>query len=467
MISGNFLEFPDDFMWGVATSAYQIEGAWDEDGRGPSIWDDFCDQPGNIEDGSNGKVACDHYHRWKEDVERMDALGLKAYRFSIAWPRILPNGTGQVNPAGLDFYANLVDTLLDAGIEPVPTLYHWDLPEALQAGGGWPNRDTARYFGEYAEAVGNRLGDRVKYWITHNEPATVALVGYLFGQHAPGVQDPTLTSALAAATSVLISHGYAVQALRGTCHSSAQVGITLNVNPVHPDSNSAADLGASNLGDLINNRLFLDLVLRGSYPQELLPLLGGNMPAITDEDLALMSAPMDFLGINYYTRLVVRHDPSELPLQLKLTKPVGNEYSQLCETYPTGLYEVLTEVWREYCQEYQPSSLPLLITENGVSVPDGVDFDDRVRDYRRIRYIRDHLAQVWRAIEEDVPVRGYFVWSLLDTFEWSYGYRPRFGLLYVDRATQERIVKDSGNWYAQVIRENGFDPRPGGAFLPE
>lgn len=193
----------------------------------------------------------------------------------------------------------------------------------------------------------------------------------------------------------------------------------------------------------------------------------GVVRAITDEDLALMSAPMDFLGINYYTRLVVRHDPSELPLQLKLTKPVGNEYSQLCETYPTGLYDVLTDIWREYCQDYQPSSLPLLITENGVSVPDGVDFDDRVRDYRRIRYIRDHLAQVWRAIEEDVPVRGYFVWSLLDTFEWSYGYRPRFGLLYVDRATQERIVKDSGNWYAQVIRENGFDPRPGGAFLPE
>jgi beta-glucosidase len=463
MTRKGFLTFPAGFIWGTATAAYQIEGAGDKDGRGMSIWDTFTRQPGRIQDGSNGDVACDHYHRWPADLDLMAELGLKAYRFSIAWPRILPEGTGKVNQAGLDFYSRLVDGLLERGIQPYVTLYHWDLPQALQDQGGWPQRTTAESFGEYSRVVGRRLGDRVQHWITHNEPMVMAYLGHLLGQHAPGVQD--LMAALATAGNLLVSHGLAVQALRSVCPANAQVGITLNLSPVHPASETDLDRQAALRHDLATNRLFLDPVLKGSLPDELAELLGPLLPQLSPADLKVISEPIDFLGINYYSRTVVRHAPDSPLHQVAQVQPSGSEYSQMWEIYPDGIRELLTRVWKDYGATYS-RGLRLLVTENGICVPDGVDYDGRVRDYRRIRYLRDHLGALWQAMQEGVPLDGYFVWSFPDNFEWAFGYTLRFGLVYVDYATQQRIVKDSGHWYAKVIRDNGLDTRPGGAFLP-
>ncbi len=440
------LRFPDGFVWGTATSAYQIEGAWDEDGRKPSIWDTFCRQPGRIRDGSSGDVAADHYHRWAEDVALMASLGLKAYRFSVAWPRVIPDGSGAVNPAGLDFYDRLVDALLERGIEPFVTLYHWDLPQTLQERGGWLNRDTARVFADYAHVVAARLGDRVRTWITHNEPWVTAFVGYFLGEHAPGMQDPLAT--FRATHHLLLSHGYAVEALRAAAHLPLRVGITLNLSPVHPASDAEADRQAADRFDGLLNRLFLDPLLKGSYPQDLQPLIGSLLP-VEPGDLERIAASLDFVGVNYYTRTVIRHDPALPVLELGQVQPAGSEYSQMWEIYPAGMYELLMRVWRDY----RPADI--FITENGIPVPDGLDFDGRVRDGRRITYLRDHLIQAHRAIQDGAPVRGYFHWSLLDNFEWAYGYTMRFGLIYVDYATQKRTVKDSGHWYAAVVRENG------------
>lgn len=454
------ITFPKEFIWGVATAAYQIEGGWNEGGKGESIWDRFSHTPGKIQDGTNGDVACDHYHRWQEDIALMRSLGLKAYRFSVSWPRILPEGTGEVNPAGLDFYDRLVDALLENGIEPVLTLYHWDLPQVLQDRGGWPNRATAEAFGEYTRVVGERLGDRINYWITHNEPMVTSLVGHFLGRHPPGIQDQA--AAMATAVNLLISHGLGVQALRTTCHSSARIGITLNLCPVHPASDAEADVQAAHRFDMVINRLFLDPVLRGSYPEELTGPPGALFPTVTAEDLTLMSTPIDFLGVNYYSRAVVRYDPDSPFILVHQSQPVGNEYSQMWEIYPPGIYELLTRIRKEYLVEAN-SSLRLLITENGVCVPDGIDFDGRVRDYRRIRYIREHLAQIKRAMDDDVPVDGYFVWSLMDNFEWAYGYNMRFGLVYVDYPTQKRIPKDSALWYKETIAQNGFSMNRNGS----
>jgi beta-glucosidase len=444
------IHFPEGFRWGVAASAYQIEGGYNEDGRGLSIWDTFCRQPGKIERGETGDVAADHYHRWREDVQIMADLGLPVYRFSIAWPRILPEGTGQVNPAGLDFYDRLVDALLEKGITPLPTLYHWDLPQALQDQGGWGNRETAQHFAEYARIVGERLSDRVQNWITHNEPFVAAVAGHFTGEHAPGLQDPFLT--FKAGHHLLLSHGYAVEALRATAKQPLQVGIALNLSPVHSASDSEADQQAAHRYDGVLNRLFLDPVLRAQYPEDMVELLGPVMPQLEPDDMKHIAIPLDFVGINYYSRTVIRYDPDFPLIQASEIKPEGREYSQMWEIYPPGIYELLTRVWNDY----RPTNI--FVTENGVCVPDGVDFDGRVRDYRRIRYLRDHLVQVHRAIAEGVPVRGYLVWSLLDNFEWAYGYRMRFGLTYVDFETQKRTIKESGYWFAQVIRDNGFDP---------
>jgi beta-glucosidase len=444
------IRFPDGFRWGVAASAYQIEGGYDEDGRGLSIWDTFCRQPGKIERGETGDIAADHYHRWREDVQIMADLGLQIYRFSIAWPRILPEGTGQVNPPGLDFYDHLVDALLEKGITPLPTLYHWDLPQALQDKGGWGNRDTAHYFAEYARIVGERLSDRVQNWITHNEPFVAAVAGHFTGEHAPGLQDPFL--AFRAGHHLLLSHGYAVEALRATAKQTLQIGIALNLSPVHPASESEADQQAARRYDGVLSRLFLDPILRAKYPEDIVELLGPVMPQVEPDDMRHIAVPLDFVGVNYYSRTVIRYDPDFPLIQASEIKPEGREYSQMWEIYPPGIYELLTRIWNDY----RPASI--FVTENGVCVPDGVDFDGRVRDYRRIRYLRDHLVQVHRAIAEGVPVRGYLVWSLLDNFEWAFGYRMRFGLTYVDFETQKRIIKESGHWFAQVIRENGFNP---------
>lgn len=444
--------FPAQFVWGSATSSYQIEGACNEDGRGPSIWDTFCRQPGAIYRAANGDVAADHYHRWREDIALMAELGLKAYRFSVAWPRILPEGTGRVNPAGLDFYDRLVDGLLEQGIDPYLTLYHWDLPQALEDRGGWPARQIVDAFVEYATVVGRRLGDRVRHWTTHNEPICTSLLGYFWGIHAPGIQNPA--AAMAAAYHVILSHGAAVRALRAVLPAGDQLGITINLTPAYPATDTDADREAAHRYDTFINRLFLDPVLLGSYPAEVLDLFAMLGLGVSAEDLQIMSTPLDFLGINYYTRAVLRHDPSILFLQADEVKPVGNEYSQMWEIYPQGLYDLLTRVWREYGPA-QPH-LRLFMTENGICVPDDVDYDQRVRDERRIRYVSAHLAQLWQAVQDGVPLDGYFLWSLLDNFEWSYGYRMRFGMVFTDFDTQERIVKDSGRWYAEVIRRNGL-----------
>ncbi|HET92253.1 MAG TPA: beta-glucosidase [Chloroflexi bacterium] len=440
--------FPDGFVWGTATAAYQIEGAWDENGRGLSVWDTFCRQPGKVRHGDTGDVAADHYHRWREDVGLMAELGLKAYRFSVSWPRIIPAGSGSVNPAGLDFYDRLVDELLARGIEPFVTLFHWDLPQVLQDRGGWPNRDTVYHFAEYARVVGQRLGDRVTCWITHNEPFVVAILGYFLGEHAPGLQDPV--AAFQTGHHLLLSHGYAVEALRGVTDRPLQVGITLNLRPVHPASDTEADRQAARRLDGVLNRIFLDPLLRGRYPADVQTLLGPVFPVLEPGDLTRIAVPIDFLGINYYSRTVARHDPDYPLIQAVQTHPEGNEYSQMWEIYPEGIYELLTRV-RE---EYDPARI--YITENGIPVPDGLDFDGRVRDERRIRYLRNHLFHIHRAIEAGVPVEGYFVWSFSDNFEWAYGYDMRFGIVYVDYETQQRTVKDSGRWYAEVILRNGL-----------
>lgn len=441
--------FPIGFRWGTATAAYQIEGAWNKDGRGLSIWDTFSHTPGKTYHGATGDVAADHYHRWQEDVALMAELGLNAYRFSIAWPRIIPAGTGPVNPAGLDFYDRLVDALLEKKIEPFITLYHWDLPQTLEERGGWPVRETAFAFGEYARVVAERLSDRVTHWITLNEPWVAAMAGYFTGDHAPGRREPA--AAFAAVHHLLLAHGEAVAAIRAAARRPIQVGITLNLSDVQPASTSELDQAAALRFDAALNQLFLDPLYRGAYPEAMLPQLSTRAGLIQPGDLERIAAPLDFLGVNYYSRYVIRHDPEFPVIQASAVQPVGNEYSQMWEIYPEGLYHMLTRVWRDY----RPAVL--YVTENGVPVADAPDADGRVRDERRIRYLRAHIAQCHRALEAGVPLRGYFVWSLLDNFEWAYGYQMRFGLIYVDYDTQTRIVKDSGRWYAEVIRQNGLE----------
>jgi len=446
-MSEHLLRFPEGFIWGTATSAYQIEGAVNEDGRGPSIWDTFCREPGKVWQGHTGDVASDHYHRWRGDIRLMQELGLPAYRFSIAWPRILPKGTGKVNPAGLDFYDRLVDGLRQAGIEPFVTLYHWDLPQALQDRGGWTKRETAEAFAEYARIVAERLGDRVTYWTTHNEPFVSSIMGHFTGEHAPGKKSPF--DAAWAYRHIMLSHGLAVEALRATLPSSAQVGIVLNLSPVHPASDSPKDRQAAKRLDGLLNRMFLDPVLRGRFPPDLQKAFGLLFKP-SSEDMKRIAAPIDFLGINYYTRVVARHDSGTPFIQAAPIEVEGSERSEMWEIYPAGMYEVLTRVY----SEYRPAKI--LITENGIPTPDAPGPDGQVHDARRIAYLRDHLLQVHRAISEGVPVQGYFVWSLLDNFEWAYGYRMRFGLIYVDYETQARIIKDSGRWFAEVVRQNGL-----------
>ncbi len=442
------LEFPKDFAWGAATAAYQIEGAWDEDGKGPSIWDVFCRVPGAIQNGDTGDVACDHYHRWREDVALMRELGLRAYRFSISWPRVLPEGKGKVNRPGLDFYDRLVDALLAAGIQPFITLYHWDLPQALQEEGGWPARDTARRFADYADVVSRRLGDRVHHWITLNEPWVAAYAGYGNGYHAPGIRNPL--AAIQATHHFLLAHGLAVPILRGNGDAATRVGITLNLAPVHPASDRSADEDAARRYDGFLNRWFLDPLFHGRYPEDMLDLLGAALPDGYQGDMETIAAPVDFLGVNNYTRTVVADDPESPVVETREVKPHGRPYTEMgWEVYPEGLYEILTRVHRDYA----PPSL--YVTENGAAFADQVSADGRVHDPQRVDYLREYIAQAHRAVEEGVPLKGYFVWTLLDNFEWAYGYSKRFGIVYVDFATQERIIKDSGYWYREVIAENG------------
>ena len=442
------LNFPKNFIWGVATSAYQIEGAWNEDGRGASIWDTFSHTPGKVVNNENGDIASDHYHRWKEDIALMSTLGIKAYRFSTAWTRILPEGTGRVNRQGLDFYDRLVDELLKNKIEPYVCLFHWDLPQTLQDKGGWPNRDTTLHFAEYARIVSERLGDRVNVWFTHNEPWVAAFVGHFLGEHAPGKKD--IGAAIKSLHHILLSHGLAADAIRAAVKQPVKIGITLNLNPVHPATESKKDKDAAERVDMFMNRIVLDPLLKGTSPiQEstITKLLTSSI--IKNGDLEKIRQ-LDILGVNYYSRAVMKHSSAIPVVNVEQVQPVGNEYSGMWEIYPEGMYETLKQVW-----DYKPAC-EIMVTENGVPVPDGLDFDGRVRDERRIRYLQNHIAQVHRAIEDGIPVKGYFHWSLLDNFEWALGYGPRFGLVYVDFKTQQRIIKDSGVWFAKVIEENAI-----------
>jgi beta-glucosidase len=444
------ITFPKDFIWGVSTAAYQIEGAWNEDGKGPSIWDTFCHTPGKIVNHETGDVSVDHYHRYKEDVALMKELGLDAYRFSVAWSRIIPAGTGSINPAGLDFYDSLVDELLKKKIEPYVCLFHYDLPQALQDKGGWPNRDTALAFAEYAHVVTERLSDRVKVWFTHNEPWVTAAAGYFDGSHAPGIKDPVAT--FKAMHHLLLSHGLAAEAIRAAAKQPAKVGITLNLNPVHPATGSMQDHNAALRMDAILNRAMLDPLLKGTTPlQEFAVgrMLSGSL--IKPGDMVKIRT-LDLLGVNYYTRTVVKNDPKFPVVAAVQIQPEGNEYSGMWEIYPEGIHDVLLRIWKDY----QPTC-EIMVTENGVPVPDGLDFDGRVRDERRVRYLKNHIFQVQRAIEDGVPVRGYLHWSLMDNFEWALGYTPRFGLVYVDFRTLKRSIKDSGRWFAKVIADDGFE----------
>jgi beta-glucosidase len=447
--------FPTDFLWGIGTSAYQIEGAVNEDGRGPSIWDEFARLPGAIARAETAAVAADHYHRWREDVALLATLGVRAYRFSVAWPRVLPEGVRDVNTSGLDFYDRLVNALLAHGITPLVTLHHWDLPAALQRRGGWLNRDTAEAFADYAEAVTRRLGDRVEWWVTHNEPWCVAYLGHALGAHAPGIAD--MQAAVTAGHHLLLAHGLAVARLRASLRSRAQVGITLNLTPIYAADEEAETLEQVRAADLLHNQWFLKPLFAGRYAPDLFSSLGVDLPPILDGDMEHIAAPLDFLGVNYYERQVFR-TPS-LPATARRAQRPGRQAQQVVpvpgasytemgwEIYPQGLEDVLEQVYTAY----RPRAL--LVTENGAAFNEADTPSSEIHDEQRIAYLRAHIQAVARARQRGLPVRGYFAWTLLDNFEWTSGYRLRFGLVAVAPRTLERRIKASGRWYASFIRQ--------------
>jgi len=445
--------FPPDFLWGAGTSAYQIEGATHEDGRGLSVWDRFVAIPGTTYRGETGEIAADHYHRMEEDVAIMAELNLSAYRFSLSWPRIVPQGTGAVNERGLDFYDRLVDALLAHGISPVATLYHWDLPVALQDKGGWLNRDTAYAFADYAEIVARRLGDRVDWWLTQNEPWCSAYLGYADGIHAPGVRDKSL--AVVVGHHVLLGHGLSVPRLRKHISPQAQVGIAIDFYPVYAADDRPETLLAIKRADTFRNRWFLDPIFRGQYPEDLFTDLKVEPPPILEDDFSIISVPIDFLGVNYYSRMIVRdrengktapgqtgHDESYEAVE----RIPGASYTEMgWEVFPEGLANILTRINREYAPK------AMVVTESGAAFNDHWDGNGTVHDVQRIDFLRAHIQTVAQVIRQGVPIKGYFVWSFLDNFEWAEGYRKRFGLVYVDYPTQRRIIKDSGRWYASFV----------------
>ncbi|MCR8940872.1 GH1 family beta-glucosidase [Streptomyces sp. OUCMDZ-4982] len=436
---------PADFTWGVATAAYQIEGAVTEDGRSPSIWDTFSHTPGKVDGGDTGDIACDHYHRTGEDIGLIQQVGADAYRFSIAWPRVVPGGTGPVNKAGLDFYDRLVDGLLEAGITPFATLYHWDLPQVLQDRGGWTVRETSEHFAAYAARVVERLGDRVKDWATLNEPLCSAWIGHLEGRMAPGLTD--LTAAVRASYHLHLGHGLAVQAVRAAS-SDARVGIVNNLSPIEPATRSEADLAAARRADGHINRWWLDPVLGRGYPQDMVELYGVELP-VRPGDLETIAAPLDWLGLNYYFRQIVTADPTGPAPGFTQVPATGGRHTYMdWEVYADGLEQLLLRLTEEYGVER------VYVTENGSAYRDNVAADGSVHDPERVRYLEEHLAACARAVAKGAPLAGYFAWSLLDNFEWAYGYDKRFGLVHVDYATQRRTVKSSGRRYAELIREH-------------
>lgn len=437
--------FPADFVFGAATSAYQIEGSPLADGAGPSIWHEFVRKPGVIDDGSGADVACDHYRRYGDDIGIMRQLGLPAYRFSVSWSRIFPDGTGKINDPGLDFYRRLIDGLRQAGIEPYLTLYHWDLPAVLDRRGGWVARDSAGWFADYAHTLFRALGDSVSHWMTLNEPWVVNDGGYLFGVHAPGRQslrEPPLVT-----HNLLRAHALAVQAFRAD--GNGRIGLVVNLEPKYRQSDSEADRIATDRAHAYMNRQYLDPVLLGHYPDELADIFAPHWPEFPSEDMKLLQEPFDFLGVNYYTRSVNRADPSHV-IGAVPVRQSGAEYTEMgWEVYPQGLTETLLWIKRRY------GDIPLYITENGAALADPAPVAGRIQDDHRIAYYRSHLRAVLDAMAQGANVKGYFAWSLLDNFEWSCGYTKRFGLVHVDYATQKRTPKASAEFYRQVIASRG------------
>jgi beta-glucosidase len=433
--------FPAEFVWGAATASYQIEGAANEDGRSESVWDRFAATPGKVRNGDNGAIACDFYNRYREDIGLMRELGLDAFRFSIAWPRVLPDGRGRVNEAGLDFYDRLVDELLGNGIAPFVTLFHWDTPQVLEDAGGWPARDTVDAFSEFVDAVSARLGDRVDHWITHNEPWVVSWAGHGWGHHAPGRESDA--DALATAHHLLLSHGRAVEILRRNSPGS-QVGITLNLDNPYAASDSDEDVAATRWVDGLHNRWFLDPIFKGHYPEDMAEAWAEIMPEVRDGDLETIAAPIDFLGVNNYTSPLVAADENGGRSQIVRRSDVDRT-DMGWEVVPEGLEDLLVRLHRDY----EPKAI--YVTENGAAYPDVRGHDGNVNDPERQSYLQEYLAGASRAIAQGVPLRGYFAWSLFDNFEWAWGYWKRFGLIYIDYATLERVPKGSFYWYRDYI----------------
>ncbi len=448
--------FPKDFVFGAATASYQIEGAVNEDDRGPSVWDRFSHTPGKIKPGHNGDVACDHYHRFEEDVEIMSSLGLDAYRFSVSWPRVIPEGSGSVNEKGVDFYSRLVDTLLEKGITPYATMFHWDLPQALQDRfDGFASPEVSEYFADYAELLVRRLGDRVKHWITLNEPWVYSVLGNLFGIHAPGRKN--IWAAFRTGHNLLVSHGKAVRRIRAL-DSEALAGITLNLMPVYPKTDTEKDRKAADRADQFINRQFLDPLFKGEYPQELWKRISLFTPKIRAEDMDIIGEKIDFLGINNYTRERAYFslkrpffffDMTGMEVAERDFVKDGVQYTSMgWEVFPEGIHQLLLRMKNEY------GNIPVYITENGAAFEDEPVEESgkmRVHDEKRVDFLEKYTAKAAQALDEGCNLKGYFVWSLMDNFEWAEGYDKRFGIVYVDYRDQRRIIKDSGLWYRDFI----------------
>lgn len=444
------LNFPKDFIWGVAASAYQVEGATREDGRGESIWDRFAQVPYHILHGDNADKACGHYHRVSEDVALIKQFGFPWYRFAISWSRVMPTGEGKPNPKGLDFYSRLVDELLKAGIQPKVTLYHWDLPQGLQDKGGWASRDTVERFAEYAEHVFERLGDRVQFWSTHNEPWVAAFLGYATGLHAPGICD--YSQAYQAAHHLLLAHGRTVQRFRQGGHKG-EIGLILNLNGLLPASDSQADIDATQRVHDETHALFLDPIFKGEYPQRLFDFIGSHQPKVQAGDMEIIRQPLDYMGLNYYNTDLVSYDFAGGLNKARLTPYSASGWGRTDMNWgidPDGLKRELLYVAKNY------GNPKLYVTENGCAMPDLPDEKGFVADWDRIRYIQSHLHSLHEAIEQGADVRGYFVWSILDNFEWERGYGPRFGLVRVNYKTLERTPKQSAYWFSEVVRQNSI-----------
>ena len=447
------ISFPKDFLWGTASASYQIEGGWNVDGKSESIWDRFSHTPGKIKTGETGDVACDFYHRYADDIALMQDLGLNAARISLSWPRIMPDGKGPVNQKGLDFYNRVVDEMLKRNIQPWVTLYHWDLPQSLEDAGGWPNRDLAEIFRDYAAVVADALGDRVKHWMAFNEPWIFTMLGYSTGIHAPGRKETD--NAMKATHTVNLAQGMAIRALRESKNHPEAVGTAFSMSPVHPETGSLEDRTAAERWHRFCNMWFLDTVMHGKYPEAYLHGSVEDHVEIRAGDMDLIKAPLDFIGINLYTRTVVTHDSHDRYMGVKRVRAGGEEVTDFgWEVYPLALSEMITRVSKDY------QGVPIYVTENGCSYGDGPGADGKVNDQRRVSFLRRFIGEVGHAMKAGADVRGYFLWTFTDNFEWAEGFGQRFGIVHCDFKTQQRIVKESGHWYSRLARTGALDFDP-------